>query len=82
MDEYLAWLADFRPSSFEAEAWGTSALMAPVSFNFAVWEYWAQFSEQWWKNVFAPAHHCEHEHNCQLEVPDPIQAEDEHDLFA
>lgn len=59
-----------------------SAVMAPLSFGLASWEYWAQFSEVWWKNVFTPAYHHGHEDHCQLEVPDPIEVEGEHDLFA
>lgn len=37
---------------------------------------------QWWcMPFFAPPHHHEHE-RFQLEMPDPIEDEGEHDLFA
>jgi hypothetical protein len=66
----------------DSDDWLAASMMAPYSFNLAVWGYWAQFSEMWWKNVFTPNYCHEHEHNCQLEVPDPIEEEGEHDLFA
>ncbi|WP_324740168.1 hypothetical protein U8326_10325 [Tsuneonella sp. CC-YZS046] len=70
----------YSPAS--SNDWLASAALAPVSFNLAVWDYWAEFSELWWKNVFTSRYHHGHPDHCQLEVPDPIEEEGEHDLFA
>lgn len=60
----------------------SSAMMAPFTSGVAAWDYWAELSESWWQMVFAPAFQHDHDTHCQLEVPDPIEIEGEHDLFA
>lgn len=57
-------------------------IVSPFEFAEAVCSYWTQFSENWWRMVFAPAYHHAHEGHAQLEVPDLIEEEGEHDLFA
>lgn len=83
MDDFNTRFANIWSDSFAGpDNWFASALMAPMSFGLASCDYWAQFSEVWWKNVFTPAYHHAHEDHCQLEVPDPIEEDGEHDLFA
>ncbi len=83
MNDRSIWHAGIWPCSPAGSDEGlASAMMAPVSFNLAIWDYWTGFSELWWKNVFASRYHHEHPDHCQLEVPDPIEEEGEHDLFA
>ncbi len=82
MDHHSTSQARIWSYSASLDDWLAPAMMAPVSFNLAVWNYWVEFSELWWKNVFTPRYHHEHPDHCQLEVPDPIEEEGEHDLFA
>jgi hypothetical protein len=60
----------------------SSTFVSPFEFSEAVCSYWSNLSENWWRMVFAPAYHHLHEGHAQLEVPDPIEEEGEHDLFA
>lgn len=64
------------------ENWPAALMMAPFTMTMASCKYWAEMSEDWWKMVFSPTRFHDHESHHQLEVPDPIEDEGEHDLFA
>ena len=58
------------------------ATMGPHAWLFTMWQNWAKFNEQWFRTVFSPASHHAHDSHTDLEVPDPIEENGEHDLFA
>ena len=66
----------------QSENWPVALLATPFTMTMASLQYWSELSESWWQMVFCPAKFHGHEHAHQLEVPDPIEDEGEHDLFA
>lgn len=62
--------------------WLASAWMLPYRTTMAFWESWMALSDDWCRTVFRPASFHKHEDHAQLEVPDPIFEDGEHDLFA
>lgn len=50
-------------------------------FGKAALNFSQEMSHCWWRQFFHGAKH-RHSQNAQLEVPDPLEAEDERDLFA
>jgi len=62
--------------------WLASAWISPFNLSAAVWDSWLMLADNWCQMVFRPSHFHPHEHHSQLEVPDPILEDGEHDLFA
>lgn len=62
--------------------WMISAWVIPFNLMTAGWDSWCKLNEGWCKTVFRPAEFHDHETHSQLEVPDPIRDNGEHDLFA
>lgn len=53
----------------------------PMMFGDAALAYTNEVSQRWWRNFFRCSHHHPEGH-AQLKVPEPLEAADEHDLFA
>lgn len=53
----------------------------PIMFGDAALSYSNEMSQRWWHHFFQSGRH-RHEGHAQLEVPDPLEADDERDLFA
>lgn len=53
----------------------------PIMFGDAALSYSTEMSQRWWHNFFHSARH-RNEGPAQLEVPEPLEADDERDLFA
>lgn len=53
----------------------------PILFADAALHCSQDMSRRWWRQFFRCAHH-PHEGHAQLEVPDPLEEDDERDLFA
>ncbi|MEZ5748367.1 MAG: hypothetical protein R3D83_00250 [Caenibius sp.] len=66
----------------KAQDWLASSWMIPFNLMTAGWDSWRALNESWCKTVFCPAEFHAHEDHSQLEVPDPIRENGEHDLFA
>lgn len=62
--------------------WMTALWMAPFTIGMALWQGTTALTEAWAKTVFEPAHRHPHDSHSDLEVPDPIEEDGEHDLFA
>lgn len=53
----------------------------PLMFGDAALSYANELSHRWWRHFFRCSHHHPEGHH-QLEIPDPLEADDERDLFA
>lgn len=53
----------------------------PLIFGHAALSYSQDISRQWWRQFLRSPHH-QHEEHAQLVVPEPLEADDERDLFA
>ena len=62
--------------------WLASLWIMPFQMSLAIWKSWMAMSDDWCRTVFRPARFHGHEDHKQLEVPDPIREDGEHDLFA
>ncbi len=56
--------------------------MMPFTMGMTLLESWASVSDAWLQMLFSPEKHHGHDHHADLEVPDPIEDDGEHDLFA
>lgn len=53
----------------------------PLIFSDAALSYYQDMSRRWWRQFLRCPHH-QHEEHAQLVVPEPLEADDERDLFA
>ena len=53
----------------------------PLIFGDAALSYSQDMSRRWWRQFLRSPHH-QHEEHAQLVVPEPLEADDERDLFA
>lgn len=53
----------------------------PLIFSDAALSYSQDMSRRWWRQFLQCPHH-QHEEHAQLVVPEPLEADDERDLFA
>ena len=65
-----------------SQDWLATMWMMPYQMTVAFWESWMTLSEDFCRTVFRPAFFHPHDEHNQLEVPDPIKEDGEHDLFA
>lgn len=76
-------LSNFIPVNHAAsQDWLASIWMMPFHMSAAFWQNWMHMSDDFCRTVFRPAKFHGHEDHNQLEVPDPLADDDEHDLFA
>lgn len=62
--------------------WMVAMISAPFIIGITMLECWASLSQSWLQTVFSPVSHHRHDHHADLALPDPIEADGEHDLFA
>ncbi|OCC25018.1 hypothetical protein MB02_06170 [Croceicoccus estronivorus] len=83
MAEKKSPLSNFIPvNPAVSQDWLATMWMMPFQMSMACWESWMAMSDNYCRTVFRPASFHGHEHHKQLEVPDPIMEDGEHDLFA
>jgi len=70
------------PSAEPNTHWIAALWLAPFTASMTMLECWGNLTDSWCKTVFSPAYHHAHDHHVDLEVPDPIEEDGEHDLFA
>lgn len=76
-------LGNFLPvNQAISQDWLATMWMMPFQVTIGFWESWMTLSGDFCRTVFRPASFHGHEEHSQLEVPDPIKEDGEHDLFA